>query len=154
MHNVELKHFLLSICRILALGLVLAPPALASEPEGDKPLSKDGRVINRQVRIETKDSWVEVEVTSSRPFPVRALRPVLRIGTRDFMLSRHGGDERMNTLIFRIPASDFAQLRAAAAATVFYASGTPAAGAVPETGGQVWDFGKFRKELLDQPREK
>ena len=75
---------------------------------------------------------VEIEVMSSRPFPVGGSLPVLDIGGQDFSLSRfaNGGTDR---LIFTLEAAEFAALRNRAKVSVKI-GGAPA-----------WDMGLLRK---------
>jgi len=56
------------------------------------------------------EDTVEVEVMASRPFPDRAMPPVLVIGDRAFGRSRNPPDGRPDTLIFTIDARDFEAL--------------------------------------------
>lgn len=142
----------LALATVLLVAATLAEPAAAQDD--------NTRVINEQTRIETRENGVEIEIRSSRSFPVRALPPVLRIGDLDFTLSRNSDDGRLDTLIFLVPTEEFADIDPEnGPMQVLYAlsiesqvtrSGRPEA--VPEPGGLVWDFGTLRKELLDDPR--
>jgi hypothetical protein len=148
-----------SVCLLILLivgGLFMASAASAGK-RGEET-TDEGSVINEQRRIETMEKWIEIEVRSSRPFPVRALPPVLRIGNREFSRSRHPDDGRLDTLIFRIPLEDFAELTSKDPVTVFYALSpgrkTEEGGwtaAVPDSAGPARSFGTLQKELLDRP---
>jgi hypothetical protein len=50
---------------------------------------------------------IEIEVESSRPFPVRDALTVLRIGDREYTKSRYPDDGSLNRLIFYVPEGDF-----------------------------------------------
>ncbi len=132
---------------LLSAGLGWLPVAWAAQDDGGE------RVINTQTRIQTTEEGVEIELTSSRPFPVRALPPVLRIGERDFWRSRNPDDGRLETLIFLVPAEDFEALETATPLSGFFALGRDGTTAVPEPGGDVWDFGPLQRDLLDRPKE-
>lgn len=113
---------------------------------------------NSQQRMQTVGEWVEFEVKSDVEFPTRALKPVLRIGEHEFSRSRYPSDGRQDTLIFRIPKTDFEKLSAKDEVTVFYALSPPRVTpggerikAQPEARGAGWGFGKLKKEMLDQP---
>jgi len=107
---------------------------------------------NRQVRLTATDEWIEFEFWSSEPFPVRALFPVVRIGTRDFSRSRYGDDGRLNTLIFFIPREEFDLLNPDDLVWVYYggAGSPPPSDFVPDV-SDPWSFGSFNKRLLDCP---
>lgn len=143
---------------VLAGGLCLLGGQGPAQAAGDEPRQEEP-ASNQQQRIETKGRWVEVEVTSTREFPVRALPPVLRIGEQTFSLSRNPEDGRLDTLIFRVPADRFASLENGAPVEVFYALSLetdPGTGRVTSTvrapGEEGWSFGPLQKSLLDNPR--
>jgi hypothetical protein len=114
----------------LLLSLVGVPALATAQPEGN--------VIER---LTTVRSAVEIQLTSSRPFGVRNALIVLRIGSQRFTKSRPPEDGRLNTLIFTLPAEQFARTAAGDRVTVQY-------GDEPE-----WDFGTLDKRLLDKKAE-
>jgi hypothetical protein len=98
---------------------------------------------------------VEIELHSSQEFPIRDQVVVLRIGNLDIMKSRSPADGSLNTLIFSLPADQFAQLADGAQMTVRYGIGDPegaAAGPAAQAAASRWrwDFGKLDKSLLVQ----
>ena len=143
-----------------ALLVVMVFAAAAAAQDESEEASDGAGAVNELRRIETKGVEVEIEIRSSKPFPVRALPPVLRIGDLDFTASRNPDNGRLDTLIFFVPAEDFAAIDPQKVAMrVFYAtsiegevtpSGRPRA--IAEPGGPTWDFGELRKELLDNRR--
>ncbi len=70
------------------------------------------------VRIERVGDDVEIEVFSTRPFPARALFPILCIGTRSTFRSRGGPNGGPNTLIFTFPREAFDAIEGAQLVTV------------------------------------
>jgi hypothetical protein len=101
---------------------------------------------------------VEVEVNSSRAFPVQGLRPVLRIGDREFIYSRYAEGGTTHTLIFQLTPQEFDRTANGEPVILYYgeqgsgpmaAPGAPAApGVVPRPAGYVWEFGPLNKALL------
>jgi hypothetical protein len=89
--------------------------------------------------IRAADTRIEIEVWSPDPFPVRALSPVLRIGQREFTLSRHpdGGD--LHTLIFILTVEEFGRVSSGEDVTVHY--GSP---------GHAWAFGRLDKSRVSR----
>ena len=141
---------------VTGLGLLAGPETALAAGDETRP---EEPATNRQQRIETKGRWIELEVTSTREFPVRALPPVLRIGEQTFSLSRNPDDGRLDTLIFRIPADRFDRLENGAPVEVFYALSMEAdsttgrvTAAVRAPGEESWSFGPLQKSLLDNPR--
>ena len=121
--------------RLAGLGvcLLFTVAAAPSHAEEDT-VSEDVNVIER---VEFGAAGVEVLLRSSRPFPVRALPPVLQIGPEAFNRSFRPEDGDLNRLIFLIPSKDFAQLQAGDPTHVIYGRG----GSPRER----WDFGAFPK---------
>ena len=111
----------------------------------------DPDAVNVQQRIATTDDGVEFEVRSAEPFPVRALFPILRIGDHEFSRSRYPDDGSLNTLIFPIPAEEFAELRDGDLVVVHHGLLEPAfdVGEIVTDGWNVWTFGKLNLDLLD-----
>jgi hypothetical protein len=125
----------------LAGFLAAALHGVASHAEGDDGVTE----------IRALDSAVEITVTSSEPFPVRALPPVLMIGDARFARSRYPDDGSLDTLVFVIPIDDFALLNDGDPIRVGYGL-SPAAEAKGPTAGQAWDLGRLDKSRL-QPQE-
>ncbi len=97
--------------------------------------------VNVITRIERVASGVEIEVKSSRPFPVRALGPELRVGTGGFLKSRSPEDGSLNALIFMLTAEEFAQTSMGDPVSVGYGQSM-----LPE---DRWDFGPLDKSTLE-----
>ena len=136
------------------LGVVLAcvlslPAFLASQAGG-----QDANVVRsiRAVTVAASSApapTIEIELNSSREFPVRDEIVILRIGGRDFSRSRPPKDGSLNTLIFMLTADEFAQLPDGAAMSVRYGRGLRDESSVG-TATARWDFGKLNKALLAQ----
>jgi hypothetical protein len=148
------KRVLSAYSLLILASLLFTPWAHAGSVGAKEPADDDTAVSNVVTRIETTEDGIEVELTSSKPFPVRALPPILRVGSSEFRLSRNPEDGRLETLIFLVPEKDFAELRADDAVAVFYGSPAPVdegtTAAIAEPGGYVWDFGAFPIDLLDK----
>jgi hypothetical protein len=97
---------------------------------------------------------IDIELHSTQEFPIRDQVVVLRIGNSDFMKSRSPADGSLNTLIFSVPADEFAQLPNGAQITVRYGKGDPelpqGVAAQAAANRWRWDFGKLDKSLLVQ----
>ena len=115
----------------VALLLGLSGGAFGTEGSG----SQD---VNLVETIQKGPGGVQIQVTSSRPFPVRALPPVLQIGSHRFSRSVRPPDGDLDTLIFLLEHQEFAQLRTGEPAYVLYGKG----GSPRER----WDLGEFRKD--------
>lgn len=112
--------------------------------------SNTGNESNRMVRVATEGEIVEIELSSTVPFPTRALRPVLRIGSQEFLLSRNPDDGRLDTLIFTVPAVDFPSLNAGDDVVLYHGQVPPTGMSPGETDGwSVWVFPPFDPSLLD-----
>jgi len=107
--------------------------------------------VNAVRRISTTETGIEIEVFSEVPFPVRAMPPLLQIGDREFGLSRYPDTGSLNTLIFRIPPNDFAELTSQDPVFVHHGFFLDDLDATVEVAGQggTWTFGTLTKELLD-----
>lgn len=114
--------------------------------------------VNHLKSIRARGSAIEIEVQSSREFPVGGQIPVLLVGTKEFAKSRHPEDGSLNTLIFTLEADEFEQLPDGEAVTVGFGRGkaggdvpsvAPLAGrsGMPETNTR-WKFGTLNKSLL------
>jgi hypothetical protein len=127
------------------LSCFLLVPVLAAAQTG-KP------DVNTVKSVKAVGSHVEVELHSSREFPVRDEVIVLRIGKKEFLTSRSPADGSLKTLIFSIPADEFAQLADGETMSVGFGRGRvdlpeQAAGAAREA-VRRWDFGKLDKSQL------
>lgn len=111
------------------LSCLVSVPAFAAE--------KDVNVVKSMRAV---DSEVEIEVHSSREFPVRDQVVILRIGKREFSKSRPPDDGSLHTLIFHVPADEFAQLADGDPMTVQYGRHDDAR--------DRWDFGPLSKAQL------
>lgn len=135
-----------------AAGLLVIAVAIAIR-SGDAdpcPVSTADDALNRQVRLTTTDDAIEFELWSIEPFPTRALFSVVRIGDRDFSSSRYPEDGRLNSLIFMIPHEDFDLLSSEDLVAVYYGgAGSPPTGPVVPDPTNPWNFGGFKKGLLD-----
>jgi hypothetical protein len=87
--------------------------------------------------IQFGQAGVEIHLQSSRAFPVRAIPPVLQIGSSRFDLSYRPASGDLNRLIFLLSPKAFAQLREGDPMRVRYAQGLS-----PK---EQWDFGSFVK---------
>jgi hypothetical protein len=83
---------------------------------------------------------VEIEVFSAQGFPVRGELPILRIGERQFILSRYPESGDTHSLIFTLPKEEFAALKNGDPVTLQYGQGE----GVPR-----WQFGPLDKSRLD-----
>jgi hypothetical protein len=72
--------------------------------------------------IRSRESGIEVELTSSRPF-LQSNLPVLRVGEQEFTISRYPDDGNLNRLIFVLTPEQFAQIRAGENAEFQYGRG-------------------------------
>jgi hypothetical protein len=111
-----------------ALISLFAFPAVAAEP-----------AVNTISGIRAVESGVEIELHSSRPFPVRNQITVLRIGDKEFTKSRYPKDGNLDTLIFKLTSDEFGQLANGDPVRVQYGRGVTA---------DYWDFGTLDKRRL------
>jgi hypothetical protein len=93
--------------------------------------------------IKTVQSKVEIQVSSTKEFPVRDQLVVLQIGSKQFTLSRYPADGRLNTLIFTLAAEEFDQLNNGDDIIVQYGR---------EESTERWRFGKLDKTQRDKNR--
>lgn len=109
--------------------------------------------MNTVKRIQTVDGIVEIEVHSTRQFPVRDQVVVLRVGDREFLRSKTPENGSLNTLIFMLTPAQFTALSDGAAMTVKYGRDNGQSGGVEIAAaarGLKWDFGKLNKALHQQ----
>ena len=90
---------------------------------------------------------VEIELNSTREFPVRNQIVVLRIGDEEFLRSRSPEDGSLNTLIFILTADEFAKAANGDPVAVYYGRDDPNE---PDKQKDRWDFGRLDKSLLDK----
>jgi len=125
-----------------AIGVCLLATAvclLLSLPEG--ALAAQRHSVSQDVNliqgIHKGPEGIQVELTSSRPFPVRAVPPVLQVGSHEFGHSLRPSDGSLNTLIFLLEHREFAQLRPGDPTYVTYGQDASPL--------ERWDFGGFQK---------
>jgi len=112
------------------LIFLLSLPALAT-----------GEEMNTIKGIKTVQSGIEIELNSTKPFPVRSQITVLRIGGKEFTNSRYPEDGSLNTLIFTLTFDEFEQTATGDQVTVQYGHGELV---------DRWDFGSLDKSWLDR----
>lgn len=133
-----------------ALAALSAPPAAQSNAvtptngAGTMPTHTQGNAIKEIRRARPSQasslaaSEIEIELETAENFPVRDELPVLRIGDREFSLSRHpGGDTRR--IVFTLPSDAFAPLRNGDDVSVHYGERSVSA---------RWLFGPLDKRAL------
>jgi hypothetical protein len=89
----------------------------------------------RRVVAEAAAARVEIEVESTRRFPVSDALPELRVGGERFRLSRFTGQSSGGRLAFTLPAAAFAALPEGATASVVIGAQRP------------WSLGRLRKAM-------
>lgn len=93
--------------------------------------------VNLVKKTRTVTSGVEIEINSTRAFPVRNEIVILRIGAEEFTKSRYPEDGDLKTLIFTLTADEYARTNTGDKVTVYY-------GRDPSTENK-WDFGVIDK---------
>jgi hypothetical protein len=110
--------------------------------------------VNTVKRIQNVDGFVEIEIHSTREFPIRDQVVVLRVGDKEFLRSKTPANGSLNTLIFMLTPAQFDALADGAAMTVKYGRGQDAEGPQVEAAsaarGLRWDFGKLNKAIHQQ----
>jgi hypothetical protein len=131
---------------LLVVGLIVGAGGAGFLPAGVASLAAQGSKpdVNTIRSIRSVDRAVEIELHSTREFPVRAEVVVLRIGTREFLLSRPPADGSLHTLIFTVAAEDFAAVPDGAPVVVKYGKG-PDEGEPAAAAALRWTFGKLNK---------
>jgi len=90
--------------------------------------------------IKTNQSGdVEIELKSTKEFPVRDAVIELRIGNQTFRRSRPGADGSLNTIIFVLTHDEFVRINAGDSVTVGFSHEPPG-----------WNFGNLDKTRLDK----
>lgn len=105
------------------------------------PASAPADEVNTIKSIRTAASGVEIELNSTRIFPVRDQIVMLRIGTKEFTKSRYPRDGNLNTLIFTLPTDEFEQINTGDQVIVQYGHS--------ELNEDRWNFGLLDKSLLN-----
>jgi hypothetical protein len=113
--------------------LLLSVMAMSSNASEDA-LSEEDNVIER---IKHTAAGVEVHLRSSRAFPVRALPPVLQIGSASFKKSFNPKDGDLHRLIFLIPHNAYTRLDADLPVRVVFGQGV--------SHRERWEFGTFKQ---------
>ena len=128
------------ICVLLACLVSLPAFAAAQEPE-----------VNVVKSVRAVNSTIEIELESSKEFPVRNEVVVLRIGNKEFMKSKTPKGGSLKKLIFILTADEFDQLADGDPMIVTYGRQTD--DDITGLSGRRhheprWDFGKLNKALL------
>ncbi len=99
-----------------------------------------GAEMNVVKSIKTNQSGeVEIELKSTKEFPVRDAVIELRIGNQTFRRSRPGPDGSLNTIIFVLTHDEFVRINTGDSVTVGFSHEPPG-----------WNFGNVDKTLLDK----
>jgi len=99
-----------------------------------------GAEINVVKSIKTNPSGdVEIELKSTKEFPVRDAVIELRIGNQTFRRSRPAPDGSLNTIIFVLTKAEFARINTGDSLTVGFSHEPPG-----------WNFGNIDKTQLDK----
>ena len=114
----------------LSLGLMY----ISSNPKAEETS------VNTIVSIKKVSSGIEIELHSTKSFPIRALPPILRIGAKGFMMSRYPTPRDLYTLAFYLTLPEFDQLNTSDPVIVHY-------GGV-DLESEYWDFGVLDKNML------
>lgn len=94
----------------------------------------DVNIVNK---ISAVASGVEIELHSTRPFPVRNEIVILRIGNEEFTKSRYADDGDLKTLIFTLTPTEYARINTGDKVTVYYGRNASTE--------NKWDFGAMDK---------
>lgn len=108
---------------------------------------EDASPVNTIRAIRSVPRGVEIEVHSTRPFPVRTLPPVLRVGEAQFLRSRYPRGGTLDTLVFLLSAEEFDALLPGDEVFVQYGKADAAAARAKTT----WAFGRLDKTLRGGP---
>ena len=95
-------------CAFSCLGTCCPLPIPYDEADGN-----DVRDIRR------RDGRIEIELFSNRPFPARALFPILCIWDSEFTQSTYGENGSLNVIVFTLTEEEFAATRSGAA-SIYY----------------------------------
>jgi hypothetical protein len=115
-------------------------PTSAAAAPAPRIISTGTRVAGLKTSSAADPGWVELELTSATPFPVRGELAVLQVGGVTTDLSAHpGGDLRR--IVFRLSRSTFDRT----------ASGDPLVVRYGRSNDLRWEFGALDKARLDRP---
>jgi hypothetical protein len=117
-------------CALSCLGSCCPVPIPWREEDGN-----DVRDIRR------RDGRIEIELFSNRPFPARALFPILCIGNTEFTRSGPGENGSLNVIVFTLGEEEFAATRSGAA-SIYYSC--------REEERDRWLFLDYDKSLLEE----
>jgi hypothetical protein len=112
--------------------LIGSMPADVSAGRGQ--MTQDDNAIEK---IRFGSEGVEIHLYSSRDFPVRALPPVLHIGSVSFQRSYNPPDGDLHRLIFLLTRNAYARLKPGDPVLVLYGQGM--------SPRERWEFGAFDK---------
>lgn len=113
---------------------VLIPPSLQREGQMDENQVVAIRHLSSEVAKAESPATVEIEISSTRPFPVGGALAVLNIGKQSFKLSRYvSGD--LHRMIFTLDEDEYATTRQGEEMTVHIGNAQP------------WKFGALDKSL-------
>ena len=123
----------------LLLACLIASPALM-----------DAQDTNTVKSVRTVNSTVEIELESSKEFPIRNEVVVLRIGKTEISRSKSPKSGSLKTLIFMLTPAEFEQLKDGDQMIVTYGRDNDEVTAMSGRSAHDprWDFGKFSKALL------
>ena len=114
------------------------------------PIAAAAQEVNVVKSIRAVGKTVEIELESTKEFPVRDEVVVLRIGEKEFSKSRSPKGGSLKGLVFVLTADEFEKLTDGDQMTVGY--GRQPAGEEGVLSGSAagprWDFGKLNKTLL------
>jgi hypothetical protein len=137
-------------------GTSVAAFAAGSSRENDVPedvsisanpvINTDGntltvRTVNNSMAVGNQPA-VEIVVTSNAEFPVKDELAVLRIGDKNFALSRYPDTGETNSLIFTLTSEEFAQVSSGAPVFVQYGFG--------DNSRVQWNFGTLDKGAVNR----
>jgi hypothetical protein len=120
---------------VVLVGLLSYSTVMAQR--GGGPPERDENVVQS---IRTVDGTVEIELRSSREFPVRSEVVVLTIGDKQFLKSKSPEGGSLKTLIFILTEEEFEELIDEAPMSVGY-------GKRPGDHMPRWNFGQLKKSL-------
>jgi len=84
---------------------------------------------------------IEIQLFRAQGFPVRGEIPILRVGSREFQLSRYPPSGDTRSLIFTLSTEEFAQLMTGDEVSVQYGR---------DASAPRWNFGRLDKARLDR----
>lgn len=116
----------------------MAYPALPTRVKDASPVKNTIRRVQKIASAAALNGrpGVEVELASSRAFPVKGDAPLLKIGQQSFSLGRYPSNGDTHILIFTLTLDEFAKTSAKDHVQVVYQSGRP---------DLVWNFGLLGK---------